>query len=278
MKIFNHFFLIVFCFSCLVNLQAQKTPLTHAVYDQWQSVQTRNLSNDGAWVVYTINPQEGDGEMVIQSTDGRYKKSVPRGYMQDISEDSKYVVFKIKAPYQVTRQARIKKKRPDDMPRDSIGFMELGKDSIFKSARVKTFKMPEKGINWFAYHMEKPMADTAGRKDTSASRARRPVPAVDSLQKIIDSLNNRINTEAKKKKGVDGDPQLSGPDAEDDPPAGGPGAVPEGTDLILFNTATKKRTLFPYITEYYFDKNGKSLILSRYPPKKDSLARPSVLW
>ena len=35
------------------------------------------ISNDGKWVVYTINLQEGDNELVIQSCgDAAYKKII----------------------------------------------------------------------------------------------------------------------------------------------------------------------------------------------------------
>ena len=87
---------------------AQKKPLDHTVYDSWQHIGERMISNDGKWVVYTIDPQEGDNELVIQSSDVKYKKSVPRGYSAVITEDSRYVVFKIKPFYKDTREARIK--------------------------------------------------------------------------------------------------------------------------------------------------------------------------
>ena len=58
---------------------AQKKPLDHTVYDSWQSIGERMISNDGKWVVYTVNVQEGDNELVIQASDAKYKKSIPRG-------------------------------------------------------------------------------------------------------------------------------------------------------------------------------------------------------
>src|SRR5678815_3784467 len=42
------------------------------VYDGWQSIGERMISNNGKWVVYAINPQEGDNELVIQSSDVQY--------------------------------------------------------------------------------------------------------------------------------------------------------------------------------------------------------------
>lgn len=40
---------------------AQKKPLDHTVYDQWQRIGDKLISPNGEWVVYTVEPQEGDG-------------------------------------------------------------------------------------------------------------------------------------------------------------------------------------------------------------------------
>ncbi len=147
------FSIAVFFYATI--LFAQKKPLDHSVYDGWQSIGERMISNDGKWVVYTITPQEGDNELVIQSSDAQYKKTVPRGYSAVITEDSRYAVFKIKPLFKDTRDARIKKKKPDDMPKDSFAIVELGKDLVWKLPRVKTYKVPEKEAGWVAYHLEK---------------------------------------------------------------------------------------------------------------------------
>ena len=143
---------LLFTFNFLL---AQKKPLDHSVYDGWQSIGERMISNDGKWIVYSINVQEGDNELVIQSADAKYKKTIPRGYNASISEDSKFAIFKIKPFFKDTREARIKKKKPEDMPKDSFAVIELGKDSVYKAAKVKTYKVPEKGFGWAAYHLEK---------------------------------------------------------------------------------------------------------------------------
>src|SRR6188474_87408 len=131
----KNIFLLLFFISQIVN--AQKKPLDHTVYDSWQSIGERMISNDGKWVVYTINVQEGDNELVIQSAaaDAKYKKTIPRGYSAVISEDSRFAIFKIKPSYKDNREARIKKKKPDDMPKDSFAVVELGKDSVYKVAK-----------------------------------------------------------------------------------------------------------------------------------------------
>jgi len=134
---------------------SQKKPLDHTVYDGWQHIGERMISNNGQWVVYTIEVQEGDNELVIQSSDAKYKITVPRGYNAAITEDSRYVVFKIKPLYKEIREARIKKKKPEEMPKDSLAIVELGRDSVWKKANVSSYKIPQKTAEWVAYLAEK---------------------------------------------------------------------------------------------------------------------------
>ena len=116
---------------------AQKKSLDHTVYDNWKSIGERMISNDGQYVVYTVTPQEGDGELVIQNPNNKYKKVVPRGYNAIITENSKYVIFRIKPSFKDIRLAKIKKKNADEMPNDSLAIIELGQDSIFKATLLK---------------------------------------------------------------------------------------------------------------------------------------------
>src|SRR6187549_2923052 len=227
-------YILVFLLFTFNFLLAQKKPLDHTVYDSWQSIGERMISNDGKWIVYTINVQEGDNELVIQSSDAKYKKTVPRGYSAVISEDSRFAIFKIKPYYKDTREARIKKKKPDDMPKDSFAVVELGKDSVYKVPKVKTFKTPEKGFGWAAYHLEK-KADPEKPKALSADATNKKT--IDSLKRKIDSLLVIVNlppAKMGKKKNI-GDEEAEGLttenylDAEGDDPA--TPAVSDGTDL-----------------------------------------------
>ena len=131
----RYLFFFFVSFLLVQSIAAQKKPLDHSVYDGWQSIGQKLISNDGKWVVYTIDPQEGDNELVIQSTasDTAYKKSIARGYNALITEDSRYLIFRIKPFFKETREARIKKKKPEEMPKDSLAIVELVKDSVWKT-------------------------------------------------------------------------------------------------------------------------------------------------
>lgn len=286
------------------SLSAQnKKPLDHSVYDGWKSVGERMISNDGKYMVYTVNPQEGDGELFIQNlpagqagSSGQYKITIARGYGAVITEDSRYVIFKIKPIFQETRQAKIKKKKPDDMTKDSIGIIELGKEEVLKMPRVKGFKTPEKGSGWLAYQLEKPLPDTAKKTkpaaavDSAKMNMDRLVKIADSvIRKSLDSIKGNVTREevivaaqkaAKEiiKKGKDEElpgGSFQSQDAEGDDPASG-GAASEGTDLVLRRMSDAKEKTFKLVSEYYFDKKGTKLLIEATKNSKDSSSKAVV--
>ncbi len=150
-------FLLVCSMLCMYILQAQKStkvPLDHSVYDSWQSIGEKLISNNGKYVAYTINVQEGDGNLVVTATSNDKKITIERGYNASFSSNSQFLICKIKPTYQQTREARIKKKKPDEMPKDSLAIVLLDNMSIQKIARVKSYKMPQEG-EWLAWLHEK---------------------------------------------------------------------------------------------------------------------------
>jgi dipeptidyl aminopeptidase/acylaminoacyl peptidase len=257
--------LLLFSITCWLYSIGQKKPLDHTLYDRWQSIGERSISNDGKWVVYTINPQEGDNELVIQSTDGTFKKTIARGYGALITEDSRFMICKIRPLYKDTREAKIKKKKPEDSPRDSMAIVQLGKDSVWKTPDVKTFKTPEKSYGWVAWHLDK-KPDPSGRKPGGNDKK------LDSLTKVIDSLHTVIASMSKKKNRNDDGTE----DAEDEDTAAG--APDAGTDLVLRNLKTGEVKYFKNVSEYAFSKNGRKILIEQSRNPKDSLSKIMVIY
>ena len=271
--------------SCF-NLFAQnKKPLTHAVYDGWKSVGERAISNNGKYVVYTIVPQEGDGMLVVTNMENGNKQEVGRGYAPQISQDNKYVFFKIKPRYQDTRQARIKKKKPEEMPKDSLGMITLGMDLITKIPLVKSFKAPEKGSGWVAYLAEKPLPDTSAKKNIPDSLKLK----IDALVKVADSLLRRSLDSVKGKvekaemimatqKAVEEIYRKAKDlfeDAEGDDPSAD--KVTEGTELTVKNLMSGNDRKFKLVNDYSFDKKGTHLLIKTSKAPKDTFSKSYVL-
>jgi hypothetical protein len=102
-----------------------------------------------------------------------------------------------------TRDARIKKSRPDDMPKDSLAILELGTDKLTKVARVRSYKFPDESNNgWMAYLMDKGLPDvTQARWQAemdSLTRLNTMYSVADSLVHVADSIRNKAN-DAKMK-------------------------------------------------------------------------------
>ncbi|THU40027.1 S9 family peptidase [Niastella caeni] len=252
---------------------AQKKPLTHSVYDGWQSINERYISANGKWVVYTITPQEGDATLVIQATDNAYKKEIPRGYGATITEDSRFVICKIRPLFAATREAKIKKKKADDMPKDSLAIVEMGKDSVLRIPRVKSYKTPDKGTGqWMAYLREKSLpAPPVVPKQDSLAQLNSLLHMADSLVRVADSLRNKAN-EAKTK----GLAALRSAKKDSKPKSGDP--VEEGTELILRNLYTGEEKKFALVSDYYFSKPGNAFIIETTRSNADTLLKGAILW
>ncbi len=249
---------------------AQKKPLDHSVYDSWESIGEKMISNDGKWTVYTINVQEGDSKLIIQSTDAVYKKEIARGYNAIITQDSRFAIFKIKPLYKDTREAKIKKKKADDFPKDSLAIVELGKDEIWKRAKVKSYLVPQKSSDWLAYQLEK-TPDAAPKKSASPEGKQ-----IDSLKKVIDSLtvlNKELQTKKKAKVTDDEGNEIDFADGDELSPAN----ADAGSDLVLRKPGAAEEKIFSNVLEYNFNETGRKLLMEIAKNPKDSLSKAYVL-
>jgi len=258
------------CFILLLSLFtiseftfSQKKPLDHSVYNSWQSIGERMISNDGKWVVYTIDVQEGDNQLVIQSSDAKYKKEIPRGYSALITEDSRFVVFKIKPLFSETREARIKKRRLDDFPKDTLAIVELGKEEIWKKAKIKGYKTPQKNFGWLAYLSEKQTDKINKLIDAKTN---------DSLLRVIDSLKVVINEIRSGDKRRTKDDNINRFAADDTTVKSG-----IGSDLMLRNLITGNERMYRNVSDFYFSKNGAKLLMQVKSDPKDSLSKSFVI-
>ena len=176
---------IAVCVFLCAAASAQKKPLDHSVYDGWQSTSALTLTDDGRIMTYLVSPQQGDAELVIVNTaDGRELK-VERGSAATVSRDGRWAVFSIKAPYAATRQARIDKKKADEMPKDSLGIVDLSTLTLKKIADVSAFKSSLERRNVLAYQPEykKEVPDTV-----------KPAPKPEKITVVLDLGTGRSDT------------------------------------------------------------------------------------
>lgn len=134
-----------------VTVAVAKKPLDHDSFDSWNNVWISPLSNDGQWVSYSINPQEGDGNLYFRNTKNGKQTVIPRGYRAQFSADSRWAVALIKPFYADTRQAKIDKKKDLDLPQDSLAVIDLRSGDVQKIPRVLSYKLGKDGGDWLVW-------------------------------------------------------------------------------------------------------------------------------
>ncbi len=130
---------------------AEKKALGHEDFDAWKSVKNMAVSRNGEWSAFAVNPQEGDGVLTFYNTRSRKRVEIPRGYKAGISADARWGVALIKAPYAVTRQAKIDKKKDSELPQDSLAIVNLKTLEVVKIGDVTDYKIAKDGGEWIAF-------------------------------------------------------------------------------------------------------------------------------
>jgi dipeptidyl aminopeptidase/acylaminoacyl peptidase len=215
---------------------AQKTPLDNTVYDSWRSLSAPLISDDGKWITYTINPQQGDGWLYIYNVTTGRKDSVERGGRAIFSPDNKYLTYQIVPALSDIRQAKKKKLKEDKMPKNDLEMRLLSNDKPIKVLNVKSFGLAEKNSDWMAYLLEKKAAD---KKATTASDDTTMVGGTGSL---------------KKTKTPE----------------------PAGTELVLYNPVSGKEHRFQDVTDFSIAGDGKTISFLQSIPDSSKIEKFKV--
>ncbi len=146
---------LLFLLSAFTVVSAQKKPLDHSVYDSWKSINSTQLTSDGQYLLYEVNPQEGDGRLIIRRLSDGKELIVPRGYKAQVAKNNQTACIKIKAPFSKIRKARNKNAKKDKMPKDSLALIDLRQMSIQKYELIKSYKSGTDNNNVIAYIQSK---------------------------------------------------------------------------------------------------------------------------
>ena len=145
------------------SLFAQKKPLDHSVYDGWKSLSNTNISNDGKVLTSLIAPQEGDTTLWVRNLDKNRTFTVESVNRYTVSPDGKFTVALIKAPFVERREARIKKKKADDMPKDSLVIINNQTFAVHGIGNIKSYGAPRELASHIVYKTEAPKDTTKGK-------------------------------------------------------------------------------------------------------------------
>ncbi|WP_448138605.1 prolyl oligopeptidase family serine peptidase [Sphingobacterium siyangense] len=177
---------IPFCFLAAFAAHAQKKPLDHTVYDSWQSVSSPYISKSGKFVLFQVVPQEGDNQLFLKTKENKELIQIPRGYNGKLTDTENHLLSLVKAPFAVTREAKIKKKKADELPKDSLAIYNLTTSSLVKFAQVKSYKIADQNNNFVSFLFDKEINEKSEAK--TANDATSAKKSSDKKKKTVATL------------------------------------------------------------------------------------------
>ncbi len=149
---------------CGGSLFAQKKALDQSVYDDWNSIAATKLTDNGEWAFYQIKPQVGDPVLEVMRTSDRSKTRFERGSAPTYFNNGEWMTFQILAPYAETRQAKIDKKKKDEMPGDTLAVLQLESGALTTLPQAKNVATAAKGALLLYSREVTPEADTTDKE------------------------------------------------------------------------------------------------------------------
>ena len=249
-----------------------KRSITHQDYDSWRSIAAPQVSRDGKFVAYAYVPQDGDGEIVARNIATGVDWRAPRGYRPPVpppddpganvgeflaeqarllrpvfTADSKFLIFGIEPSKADLNKAKKDKKKPEDMPKNALGIMDLATGTVTRVERVKTFRVPEDGTGFFAYLLE-------------AKAEEKPKPS-ESPSTPTGTEPSAVAPGRPTESGSAGSPRSSGPRGK---------KKEYGTELVLRNTSTGTERNFSDVLDFTISRDAKTLVFTTSARKEDT--------
>ena len=232
------FSILLFTLILGAPLSAQRKALEHEDYAVWSRIRDQHLSTDGRWLLYSLVPGDGDGNLTVRAVESDRQFTRARGTDAQFTSDSCYVVFTIGPEEEAVKEADRESVPKNEQPKDSIGILDLRSafpagegvtSEHFTAERVQSFKLPEDAAGFVAYLLEKSVPDEADEGDEAAAEPERPA-------------RGRRSGDDKNEE-------------DDDDKA-------EGTILVLRVLATGEEHRYAHVTDYLFSADGERLYYS----------------
>lgn len=157
---------------------AQKKTLDQSAFDGWKQIVTPQVSDNGRWVVYALNPARGDGRTIVYDASSKTADTLSRASGARLfgAADAPWVAVKVSPTFAQQRQEKVKKtkaeqKRPDTLL--LVSLTDAGKRIVVP--RVKSFQAADKqgsGVIAYLYEVLPPKE----ARDTSAAAKKVPKP------------------------------------------------------------------------------------------------------
>ena len=147
---------ILFAILCIatISVTAQKKVLDHQDFDIWNTIKSQSISNNGKFIMYSLERGEKDRFLKIKDTKAKSILNYDRVAGGQFTFDSKNALFTIKAWNDSITEMTRRKVKKEEMPKDTLAIYSFTSNSLTKIANVKSYKVPQKWSGFVAYLLE----------------------------------------------------------------------------------------------------------------------------
>ncbi len=140
--------------TCFQIFGQTKKPLGEEAYFEWKSIEKTQLSADGEWLVYELNPNKGDGQLVVRNTRQEREYRIDRAKNAHLDTETGVLTCLVSLPQiriDSLKRAKVKEK---DFPGDTLVLLNLAEGSLSRTPEVKSVQTPEKWDGWVFYTLQ----------------------------------------------------------------------------------------------------------------------------
>lgn len=243
--------------------------LDHDAYDLWSTVSREVLSEDGRWIMYTVQSGAIDGESTTHlfspSTGKRY--SIPRATGAKFSYDSHYAIFRVTPDKKRVDALRRDKKSSEAIPKPKLQYLELTSGEVATVENVRSFRTADESGVWLAYSLEngsgpdelksvKQKAESYEVTQQGLQQTSKPMK-LKSRETLALERGEKEPVEAKEssEQKAENKSEQGKADKSDEADKTRQG----GTPMVLVHLSTGVQRTYPNVINYVFSKQGTHL-------------------
>ncbi len=166
---------------------AQERTVTFTDLMKIRQIEQPSISDDGSWIAFTAEPDRGDPEVVVRSTQGDTRYLVPFGSHPVISSDGQWVAMRLNP----SLESRETSKR-GDVPKRGMVLLATASGAVIQMSEVQSFAYSDDG-RFLAYHLfaATPTEDEEAEDDAAEGDADAPAgdrePGTSLMLRELDS-------------------------------------------------------------------------------------------
>ena len=131
-----------------------------SVYENWNSIRSAAITNNGNWISYNQDPGKGDKNLVLYDNRNHKEYRFPRSSAATHDFASKFIAFSAHAPYDTVQAMKRRKVKKKKMPKDTLVIFDTTNRTAKRMGAIKGYALPKEWGNFIVYHL-------ADKRDTS---------------------------------------------------------------------------------------------------------------